>query len=599
MKKYILILVTLAIGAVSCDFLDRQPYDSLTPGDYFKTETDLQLFSNNFYASGYIFNSTPYDGQNDLFFQGTTIPDELRGGTNRQVPASGGGWNWGILRKINTLLGYIDQCEDEQVKLKYTALARFFRAAFYFQKLQRFGDVPWIDRELGSADEELQNPRDNREVIITHMIEDVDFAIENLPTAVSTYRVNKWAALALKAQFCLYEGTFRKYHAGDVFLQTLPADAKAPAYYLGLAANAAKEIMNGNMYKLFTTGNPNSDYGTLFRQPNASKDEYILAVDYNTSLQLVHDRTFNFSQNGSYMLSKKAVDMYLKADGTRFTSEALWQTKGFIDQVSGRDPRLAQTIVTPGYKRVSTGAAKDVSYPWLTRAYSGYYPHKFVMDFGTASANAAVDPTDKSYNDLPIYRYGEVLLNYAEAHAELGDLTQAMLDESINLLRDRVGMPHLSLAAANADPDWYLSHPDYGYSNVSGANKGIILEIRRERTVELMAEGDFRWNDLMRWKEGSCIAQAMEGFYVAAEGDVDLSGDGVADYYLYSENDPGGNPIKHQVKLTEGTKGNIVPFTITHVFDETRDYLFPIPSNERSLNRNLTQNPNWDDGLDF
>ena len=136
-------------------------------------------------------------------------------------------------------------------------MARFFRAAFYFQKLQRFGDVPWIDRELGSADEELQNPRDNREVIITHMIEDVDFAIENLPTAVSTYRVNKWAALALKAQFCLYEGTFRKYHAGDVFLQTLPADAKTPAYYLGLAANAAKEIMDGNMYKLFTTGNPN------------------------------------------------------------------------------------------------------------------------------------------------------------------------------------------------------------------------------------------------------------------------------------------------------------------------------------------------------
>jgi hypothetical protein len=195
------------------------------------------------------------------------------------------------------------------------------------------------------------------------------------------------------------------------------------------------------------------------------------------------------------------------------------------------------------------------------------------------------------------------VLNYAEAKAELGTLTQEDLDKSLNLLRDRVAMPHLDMASANANPDPYLSSAEYGYRNVTGPNKGVILEIRRERTIELAQEGDKRYFDLMRWKEGKCIEQGMYGMYFPGPGEYDLDGDGTAEYCLYSGAKP-STSAKYVLKIGEdivlSPEGLVDPITgITHVFDENRDYLYPVPINERSLNPKLTQNPGWKDGLDF
>jgi hypothetical protein len=190
----------------------------------------------------------------------------------------------------------------------------------------------------------------------------------------------------------------------------------------------------------------------------------------------------------------------------------------------------------------------------------------------------------------------------------LGTLNQADLDISINKLRARVGMPYLQMSAANANPDWYLSSAEYGYPNVSGANKGVILEIRRERAVELNQEG-FRFDDLVRWKAGYSIDQDIYGMYFKQPGAYDLTGDGVADVILYKEGTskpsaPDGVQvllIGQEILLTEGDRGNIYYHkNIARTqFSEVRDYLYPIPINERSLNKNLTQNPGWNDGLDF
>jgi hypothetical protein len=202
----------------------------------------------------------------------------------------------------------------------------------------------------------------------------------------------------------------------------------------------------------------------------------------------------------------------------------------------------------------------------------------------------------------------EVYLNYAEAKAEMGTLTQNDLDISINKLRTRVGMPYLMMSAANANPDWYLSSAQYGYPNVSGANKGVILEIRRERAVELNQEG-FRFDDLVRWKSGTSINQELYGMYFKQPGSYDLTGDGVADYILYAEGTskptvPDGVQVLQlgkDILLTEGDHGYVYYHkNIARTpFNEGRDYLYPIPINERSLNKNLTQNPGWNDGLDF
>ena len=207
MKRFIILLALAAVGFTACDFLDREPLSEMTEDIYFKTAEDLQLFTNPLYNN--MLDKSSFNHQSDHYIK-LSLSNVLHGGTYRTVPESGGGWTWTDLRRMNTLLTRLDECEDAAARTEYEALTRFFRAFFYFEKVKRFGDVPWIDEELGSDSEKLYAPRDSRELIMQHMLEDIDFAIENLPSAVSTFRVNKWAALALKSQFCLYEGTFRK-----------------------------------------------------------------------------------------------------------------------------------------------------------------------------------------------------------------------------------------------------------------------------------------------------------------------------------------------------------------------------------------------------
>lgn len=595
MKRYIIIAIALITGLTACDMLDTKPLSQISPATYFKTETDLQLFSNTFYNN--LLDKDPYDDQSDLYIQ-QDLSAEMIGGNKRTVPNSGGGWSWGDLRKMNTLLAYIDQCEDEAAIVKYTALTRFFRAYFYFDKVKRFGDVPWYDVELGSADEDLYKPRDSRELVMTRMIEDIDYAIENLPSAVSTFRVNKWAALALKARFCLYEGTYRKYHQ-------LNLEGNDYSYYLQQSAAAAEELIKEGPYSLYSTGNPNKDYLMLFAQEDASTEEYILAIKFDFSLGIYHNATAHtvVATQGRPGVTRKMINSYLKVDGTAFTDQEGWQETAFVEEVKDRDPRLAQSIRTPGYTRIGK---TEVLAPDLTGSVTGYHPVKYVQDPTASGGN--VDRNERSTCDIPVFRYAEVLLNYAEAKAELGALTQNDLDISINELRNRVGMPDLNMQTANANPDWYLSSAEYGYTNVAGSNKGVILEIRRERAIELTQEG-FRFDDLVRWKAGTAIDQEIHGMYFQQPGEYDLTGDGVADVILYEEGTskpsaPDGVQvllIGQDILLTEGNRGYI--FYHKNIartkFSEVRDYLYPIPINERSLNKNLTQNPGWNDGLDY
>ena len=600
MKRIIIAALAISLGLTSCDdLLDLEPKSLISQVDYFKTETDLQLFTNSFYNN--LLDKSPYDDQSDVYIQ-QNLSDEMMGGTKRTVPASGGGWTWTDLRKMNTLLAYADQCSDKNAVVKYTALTRFFRAFFYFEKVKRFGDVPWYDTELGSDDEALYNPRDSRELVMTHMIEDIDYAIANLPTdkeeKSAPYRVTKWAAMALKAQFCLYEGTYRKYH-------NLNLEGHDYTYYLEQAADAAEELMTTGPYKLYTTGHTESDYLNLFAEEDANPDEYILAIKFDYGLSIYHNATAHalLATQGRPGLTRKMVNTYLMKDGTAFTDKAGWQEMTFIDEVKDRDPRLAQSIRTPGYHRIGK---TEVLAPDLSISVTGYQPIKFVQDPTASGGN--VDRNDRSTCDLPVYRYAEVLLNYAEAKAELGTLTQDDLNNSVNLIRKRVGMPDLNLANANAHPDRYLSAEETGYPNVTGGNKGVILEIRRERTIELMQEG-FRFDDLVRWKAGSCINQSLMGMYFPGAGQYDLTGDGKADVVLYDKGTAKPDvasgtqvyEIGNELILSSDNKGYVyyhknIPRTN---FSEERDYLYPIPINERSLNHNLTQNPGWDDGLSF
>lgn len=588
--KNILFITVAAFGFSTCS-LDKFPLDQETSGSYFKDAAQFENVSNTFYED--LFNGPFFNEESDICFK-STLPMKIRGGKLRSVPSSGGGWDWGTLRNINNMLDNLGNCDDESVRTEYEAVGRFFRAYFYFLKVRDFGDVPWYDHELSVSErDQLYKARDSRDYIMEKMIEDIDFAAAHLSAEKNVYKVTKWTALALKSRFCLFEGTWRNYHGND--------DAAHDGnYYLAQAASAAKEFITTSPYRIYSTGKPNEDYMMLFASQTANTDEIILAKAYSYALGLSHFATYNTFGQNQYAFNKKFVDSYLMADGTEFTAQDGWATEEYYEEMTGRDPRLAQTMRCPGYHRID---ADSLMVGDFNTSCTGYQVVKYAQSNNVLETGRWM-ATD---NDMPIFRAAEVYLNYAEAMAERTDvaITQDDIDLSIKPLRDRVGMPNLNLAAANASPSKYMSSTEYGYPNVSGANKGVILEIRRERVIELVEEGDFRWYDLMRWKAGKCIEQNFYGMYFpGVDRGFDLDGDGDNEVWIYTTEKPSGlderityNILQagKTITLSGGDKGYADPHRKTqHVFDESRDYLMPLPSEDLALNTNLTQNPNWE-----
>lgn len=577
------LFLSAAIACISCeDMLDYQPKDRLSPDTYFKTETDCELWTNNYYTvfpSAEGIYSEPYD-----VIVRDVLADEISG-VRKPMPTDGN-WNWEKLREMNFFLSRASQVEDESVRLEYEGLTRFFRAYFYFEKVKRYGDVPWVDRPLGSDEEELYKGRDSRELVMEKVMEDVDFAIANLPEVQNVYRVTRWTARALKSRIALFEGTFRKYHGLDGYEEFLQA-----------CVNASEPFLTGP-YSIYTSGS--TPYQDLFTSQNAIETEIILARAYTSAISgMTHD--VNGHLTGATMgrpgMTRNVVNMYLMRDGSRYTDQEHYDTKTFVEECKNRDLRMAQTLRTPGYKRI--GGSKELA-PDLSRSTTGYQLIKYLTE-------EKYDANKASTNDMPLFRFAEVLLNYAEAKAELGTLKQADLDNTIRPLRVRAGLPDLDMEEANAHPDPYLSSPETGYANVTGANKGVILEIRRERTLETPMEG-LRYWDIMRWKEGKRFEKPIEGLYFPGTGEYDLDGNGSVDVCIYdTEKAPGNSAdvlylkLGSDIVLSEGTSGNVLAHsTQQRIWNEERDYLYPIPTDDRVLTQGaISQNPGWNDGLPF
>lgn len=172
-----------------------------------------------------------------------------------------------------------------------------------------------------------------------------------------------------------------------------------------------------------------------------------------------------------------------------------------------------------------------------------------------------VEPSTVRYvghddNDIIMFRYAEVLLNYAEAKEALGTLTQIDLDNSINRLRKRVGMVDLRLDNIPAGSD-------------------IRTEIRRERRVELFFEGH-RFFDIIRWRQGELLAQDLLGvnkrWLDPSKMDIDIS--------------------KLSWKTKDGEQYLLIE--TGRQFNSDKHYLFPVPFEQMQLNPNLApQNPGW------
>jgi len=591
MKKLIIYIV-LAAAIVGCngDFLEEIPQDAVGQDPIFGSESGLELYTYSFY------NGLP--SAMDIF-NGDNISDY---GSRRDITLylapgaftanESSGWSWGNLRNINHFIAHNN---DERVPLEvrqhHMGLAKFFRAWFYFDKVKRFGDVPWIGTPMDVDDPSLYAGRDPRTVVIDSVIADLNYATAHLnPTADPTRSlITRDVAHAFLSRVALFEGTFRKYHTQYNLEGTV-------GELLNIAATAAKAVMDNNVYGIHTGAGPDKSYRDLFISEAPISREVILAWVANESLSVMHEANWHYSSSTTgigFNLTRDFVNTYLKSDGTPFTDTPGWESMVFAEEVSNRDRRLRQTIRMEDYSRVN-GGTWMVLPPKFDYTNTGYHPIKWVQD------DMMKDTWTLTTSSVPIIRYAEVLLNYAEAKAELGTITDEDWQKTIGTLRQRGGINGgLSALPTRVDP--YLRQTYF-----PEIDNAVLLEIRRERGIELVMEG-FRFHDLVRWKKGDLMEKGFNGLYVPALNQpMDLNGDGTLDVAFYKSTLP--NPTVPGVEyvnvgepggsnpriLSNGDNGEILWFWNHPRVWEEKHYLYPIPEQDRLFNPNLGQNPGWE-----
>lgn len=588
MKIYVLLIFLIAALFVSCD-LEQEPVSTASKSAVFGSQQGLDLYANSFYSllPG---RSTNLDAMSD-YLAVKSVPTFVQEGAFTATLSSG--WSWTGLRNINY---FIANCNDPDVPLdirkNYIGIAKFFRAYFYFEKVKRFGDVPWIGKPLNVADPILYGGRDVRTLVMDSVLNDLDYACANIKATSDPTRslVTKYVAYALKSRICLFEGTFRKYHT-ELNLQS------TAAAWLNQAASAAQTVMDAGIYSIYTTGGAGRSYRTVFTNSTPIASEVMLAAICDLTLSVLNDANWYWT-SGTYgdkaSFTRTFINTYLNLDGTPFTNTAGYQTMLFKDEVKNRDLRLKQTIRLGDYKRISGGIPVPAP-PLFSYTFTGYQPIKWTLD------DMYYDTRDLNINSISEFRYAEVLLNYAEAKAELGTLTDADWAKTVGVLRTRGGIT----GGINTKPT--VVDPYLVANYFPGISDPVILEVRRERGIELCLEG-FRFADILRWKRGELMNQEWNGFYVPAlVTPMDLNEDGILDVAFYQGTKP--SPAVSGVTyvdvsatvsgktnsqlLKNGTSGELTWMNNIKRKWEDKMYYYPIPQTDLITNPKLGQNSGW------
>lgn len=600
MKKIIPILSVLAL-LTACD-LTENPQSEAGRDTIFGTEFGLKSYTYSFYD--YLPAKDDYFKQNttaDIMVKNHLGAYELGAYTTNSSTS----WSWSAIRNVNYFIKYNTmESVPAAIRNNYMGIARFFRALLYFDKLVQYGNVPWIDKPLDPKDPELYAGRDNRDVIISHIIDDLDFAAENISetgiTAGSS-TINRWTPLLLKSRVCLFEGTFRKYHAnggstyGNDYLKGCTITWNE---LLTQAADAADEIMKNGPYRLHTTstaydGGGRGAYRDVFISEEAVTEEVMLALTLDDTHLGESNWYINSSSYGPHnCITRSFAKTYLNIDGSVYNEKnALGGYKTFIEECQDRDKRFNQTIRCADYTRKNaTGNFVPTAANFVGHTHTGYQITKLVID------DVNYDDRRSNTNDYPIARYAEVLLNYAEARAELGTITDEDWSNTIGALRRRAGIKGGDIDNKPTVVDTYLQSTYY-----PGINDPCILEVRRERAIELFFEG-FRLKDLKRWALGSNWEKCpWDGVYIPAlNTPLDMNGDGVDDVYVTKTSGSGPAAIRLMISGDQTIQqldddpahGYILSYSQPRKWNDNM-YLYPIPEVVQQKNPALGQNPGW------
>lgn len=554
-----------------------------------------QFYETAVYAQGFDWNAS-FIASGDLAsdnMSGSTVNTRLNGALAMSNASKL--TNYTYIRNVNFFLNNLDNCEEKGSASYKQCVGEgyYFRAWYYFQLFKNYGELTWVETPLDPNAEAMYLPRENRTVIADHILADLDKAIENLQTQnnSATMRIHKDVARALKAEVALFEATWEKYHKAksDAFYDKTVTDDKIKEYFNTCVA-ACKEVVDRGVWHIYSTGNPLNDYRQLFQTEDLSSNSEVLWFKHydGTNVGNNVDRYLN-QGGGSAGVTASLVDDYLTIDGKPFTGDQVLQAKKVFGEElkpTVRDPRLSQTVCMPGQiLRPDMGAY--VVPPLTGSSYNknetGYSLLKHVQIDFTGSLDAEYRGATPGIQ----CRYADILLNYAEALAELdGAANAAKIVEVLKPLRYRVGMP-----AMDFDRE-YNTDASYPFH---GLNK-YIQAVRRERRVEQAAEGK-RLTDILRW---AAADELIVGKYAVGalfkgsnlENHPQYGGKLVYDQTsgnnLYLSGSP-TDTYRYVLPIDPKTIGSGWGFRVD------RDYLLPIQPRMLSLTNNMwKQNPGWE-----
>ena len=610
MKKIlsILALAALVAGLDSCeDFLTRSPENEFSADQFFRSETDLQYYTNGLIDSALPSAASMALGDDTWSdFCGTRESTQFFW-PDRYTPAIASGWSYGnfaFLRKVAYMLDNMYNAQDKVSAEKYAhyeGVARFFRAFSTFNRVKTFGDMYYIDHVVNTADSTiLYGPRQDREFVMHKVVEDLAYACENCLANGAGVRtdgcvyINKYVALALASRICLYEGTYRKYHSVNPSTgQPWTGEFESSTELLQLARDYAKAVVESGVYSL------HANYRELFTSKVLPKDEVIWGRTYSEELSISHNVTYNYCSTTSsqqYSPTKEYVMMFLGSDGKPLSSGAISVTKEF----NNRDKRLSACVVGPGQKRQNQAGADIDFSPNFTWTETGYVWLKWILTDYTSMTSS----TNMSLNSVPVLRYGEVLLNYAEACAELGEMNETIWNQTIGALRkthggiSNAGFPGGGGYTADA---WLRNYYTSGVKHPASLSD-YVLEVRRERATELAMEADSRYQDLMRWNVGDILVRryrnkGWRGIYItAAEAAAGFDFNG-KHYTVSTSRSTSETNYKISTAadkawtLSEGSYGYLIYNYELQWHDKM--YLHPIPATALNVNPKLGQNEGW------
>ncbi|WP_298709956.1 RagB/SusD family nutrient uptake outer membrane protein [Chitinophaga sp.] len=552
MKRIFLsISAILLITATGCrkDFLNRAPQDAISDETFWQNEEQLQLALNALYANVKNVNTVAMDqmGDNSInsstgdtyrIFSSGNFDTDLAAVNNEWVSQYSGVRDCNVFLKNYTRAKGVPEANLNQM----VGEAKVIRAYMYMNLVMYFGDLPLITEPLNIT--ELYGPRNPKKQVVDFILSELEEAAGLMQPAIMTGpklgRISRGGALALKARMAIYDDRFE------------------------VAEDAAKRVMDMNVYQLYSTGKPAEDYYNFFTWKGklalgANKETIIARINLlDNSMHNLSRESQVPDQASRYNPTKSLVDAYLCSDGLPITQSPLYKEDTYGNIFENRDPRMKMTILAPGSKwggrrdgnpdntdQTTFTAPKFLADKQGCVTITGFYYTKYVEI-------PAVAAVTRDANDIHVLRYAEVLLTWAEARFEQGKLTQGDLDVSINKLRERVGMMPLTFA------------------HVAANGLDMRTEIRRERRIELAREGG-RWYDMVRWKEGAKLALDVLGMKKSL-----------------------ALVPSHVANFKTNAEGYIIVMS-GRQFVEPKHYRFPVPLLQTQRNPNLLpQNPGWE-----